>query len=1335
MEQGEKKFGAIAESVDVNQYDKLAATLSNLSKDFLSLINTGLGPLIELLAKSQGLLLGVMVMFASTIAKQVLPSLADMGRKTADLAKAETKAAGNRLKNLKVSAQMPKVFRNAAKAMSQGKLTQVEFDKALRSTSQSMARHSQGLKQIELNNYEGVRAYAKKRMVMWQVNAARQDLIRNMQIHATAQARENAGTALQVIGQGNLFRGVKLLTAAIAEYTTRTLAATAAGSRFTKTLGIMRIAAFATATAFRAVGSAIMAMIGPIGLAISIGMLLYDVFKDSLFPVDKVKQDTNEIIDSLTSIDDAAKSLNQTLRREGGVNASSLMAGYKITSGILSDTTSHIRAIDKSAREATGLTDLTNQLSEATQAAETFTNDPSTKGKRNAMKRSAIEYIDTDMLGKTKKEYDDEVKRLGKEVNEAKREFFIARQAETVRFLEATASRIANNPRLKQLGGKVIGVISDLHTEVAGMDLTNMSEADVEKWANQIGTRAESLNGLISSFSGAADAGQQLKASFNAVAQKETSPFDDIIRDVEKVSQKYDDFVASAADESLGIDTATQTEFLQALQKELGFTKEAFDITLAGDFLEKAKDLRRIFVTTKAEVKELTNQHRLLNKVGASSKTVELLKAQNTAEENILKRKLEGNEAELEGLFIAQAGEGQRKAFHAARAQGEEELIAFIKSQGEVGEKLHKQIAERLELLSQEKSEHQKIYEEELRRIEVEKAILNAKKQLFSAQKTELQNIIKIHEAQLQLQKAQNTGRALREGIDATPGDQLRTFIKFSTERRQVALMEFNLAKQRIKLEYELLKAKVALDKANLQQALDDAADEDKQGIRDAITSLDTLPGIMEEVFSAQETAARSSYDLSLKELDVEKEKLRLANLRVLIGEGALSSGAFGKGGKGIVNFSRNMTKAMDSANARAQDNYVKAWTKEAMNWGMDHEAAAETATMFLKNELEGNTFDINTNLTGLEKIETIMGPISEMFSSMSEMGGPDSNLLATLGAQTDQWSAITTALGQGGDDDSAATAMKEMFGEGNPFEKMQEMFGEGGDLIQGIKGVAGAFAVIAGTLATIYAIKSAGTADRIAAIDKEIAATKKLGGTTEAKEKRLMALEAKKESLKKKQFEQNKKMMMAQAAMGIALGVINALSLIFPLNFIMAGIVAALGAYQLAIIAGMSYQGGAATASVPSGPGAIGIGERSNKVDIASGRGNAAGELAYLRGDRGSGTGAHDFRPAFAGTRYRATGGAAYVVGEQGPELFIPSVPGRVVPNDEMAATAPVGAVNFTINAIDATGVEEVLVGQRGNIIGMIRESANEYGTNFLEEVDTQAYTDTTEGTVYGRA
>jgi hypothetical protein len=48
---------------------------------------------------------------------------------------------------------------------------------------------------------------------------------------------------------------------------------------------------------------------------------------------------------------------------------------------------------------------------------------------------------------------------------------------------------------------------------------------------------------------------------------------------------------------------------------------------------------------------------------------------------------------------------------------------------------------------------------------------------------------------------------------------------------------------------------------------------------------------------------------------------------------------------------------------------------------------------------------------------------------------------------------------------------------------------------------------------------------------------------------------------------------------------------------------------------------------------------------------------------------------------------------------------------------------VNFSINAVDASGVENLLVEQRGNIIRMIREAANDTGERFLETVDTQAY------------
>ena len=80
-----------------------------------------------------------------------------------------------------------------------------------------------------------------------------------------------------------------------------------------------------------------------------------------------------------------------------------------------------------------------------------------------------------------------------------------------------------------------------------------------------------------------------------------------------------------------------------------------------------------------------------------------------------------------------------------------------------------------------------------------------------------------------------------------------------------------------------------------------------------------------------------------------------------------------------------------------------------------------------------------------------------------------------------------------------------------------------------------------------------------------------------------------------------------------------------------------------------------------------------------------------------------------------------------------MPGVPGQIIPSGRGAGGQT--SVNFTINAVDAAGIEEVLVSQRGNIIGMIRESANEYGTDFLEDVETEVYTATTEGTVYGRA
>jgi hypothetical protein len=108
---------------------------------------------------------------------------------------------------------------------------------------------------------------------------------------------------------------------------------------------------------------------------------------------------------------------------------------------------------------------------------------------------------------------------------------------------------------------------------------------------------------------------------------------------------------------------------------------------------------------------------------------------------------------------------------------------------------------------------------------------------------------------------------------------------------------------------------------------------------------------------------------------------------------------------------------------------------------------------------------------------------------------------------------------------------------------------------------------------------------------------------------------------------------------------------------------------------------------------------------------------------------GPENFTPAFMGAKYRNEGGptAGYTVGEQGPELFVPSVPGTIVPNDEIQQTPQ--NVNISINAIDSQGVEQVLVEQRGNIIGMIRDAANNIGEDFYEEIETAVYTPSSAG------
>ena len=67
-------------------------------------------------------------------------------------------------------------------------------------------------------------------------------------------------------------------------------------------------------------------------------------------------------------------------------------------------------------------------------------------------------------------------------------------------------------------------------------------------------------------------------------------------------------------------------------------------------------------------------------------------------------------------------------------------------------------------------------------------------------------------------------------------------------------------------------------------------------------------------------------------------------------------------------------------------------------------------------------------------------------------------------------------------------------------------------------------------------------------------------------------------------------------------------------------------------------------------------------------------------------------------------------VVGERGPELFVPNQTGQITQNARGTSGQPV-SVNFNINAIDSTGFEEVLINNRGTITAIINNALNEQG------------------------
>jgi len=87
---------------------------------------------------------------------------------------------------------------------------------------------------------------------------------------------------------------------------------------------------------------------------------------------------------------------------------------------------------------------------------------------------------------------------------------------------------------------------------------------------------------------------------------------------------------------------------------------------------------------------------------------------------------------------------------------------------------------------------------------------------------------------------------------------------------------------------------------------------------------------------------------------------------------------------------------------------------------------------------------------------------------------------------------------------------------------------------------------------------------------------------------------------------------------------------------------------------------------------------------------------------------------PAPRSSGGRVNAGMPYMTGEAGKELFIPQTSGTIVPNNQLAGAGTTN-INFTINTVDAQGVDELLTNRRSTIINVINDALNRQGKEAL--------------------
>jgi len=1229
LDQANEKFGNI--NVDSNAYDSLAAAFADLSKSGLNLLNNVLTPLINFVSGSSAALIGVMALFASTISKQLVGSLADYSDKAKNIADANKGLSKTTRENLNFFNRSSTTLSNLSASLKDGTAATYEYDEAVKGQVMSMRGNLGALSRGSITQEEYTKRLRTNKKAINEIRGAEM----RQRASSAALAESKAINALQA---GRYGVALKNLRRSMLLYRGSLGAATKAQGFFTKSLRVGAVALKAFGTAARLAGAAFSLLLGPISLAIMAFSMLVEGFKAvrkqfiseetkllekrleglketseelaiNFKEIDKAVAGNSDKINSVTKTYIAyGNSLSTVIEKAQELSSTDAVAAPKETAKFLQEQIDSSKKLQRAFQETYGTTkirelngNLENQL-EITlnlikaQQAQAI----AVKGIEEAFKNAETAAADFFTSLRPKTTVDAISDALNEVVNS------LSGNAGGRDIGEIIDEQIAKSPALENLKNMVAPVVDSGLT-----DSLAHQNAQIEKQRKLVNALYKAREAVRTDTMG------NKKVRYNLINT-------DLLREQNSLN--------GMITTSLSLQSAIEDSKKASLGDQLTTLNNLFNTERQRQIVSKNELSRaKLF----AEEIEARNNF--------SVEGTRQLLAARQAVFDVQLDDLNGQIAFNESLLQTNVTTEARADIMALIAKLDQEVLTLTEKQtDELEGAVALEEANVAVIQAKQKGA---------------KAMLDMQSKLNSEVQKEISARKSILESQTAIRNSRDPNRGYDPNITASQTREIERSLL--TERFQAEVKAFDIRKKSIELEFKLLEAQTKLLVAQLKLQAKQTGDSEFTDLANTLEK-DFLSdeGILSQLKSATLTAAEQQHKATMLAISADYIKtVSKVNQEALKGT---QSGSTIERGQSFVDMLGTGAQGSKSGNAAP-----------------------------LSMQLQGMQNTLTPMLEDLAKL----GPEGEVISSVA--GGAMS---------------IATAYQVASEQITFAT----------------------GKASEGAVRTAATLQVVSTAMAAVFDIMQKQSAASIAEIDKQIAAEKKRDGKSADSVAKINALEKKKDKAKRKAFEQQKKMQMGMVAINTAASVAAnvaaasnaaaAAGIAAPAVFagvlgVLNGITIALGAAQIAMIAGTSYSGGG---SVGSGGGAatsISVGERKSSTDLARSRGGA-GELAYFRGARGQG-GPENFTPAFAGYKNRAEGGnTAFMVGEQGPELFVPERPGRIVPNDDIQQGTPVNAT-INISAVDAAGVEDVLMNQRGNIISMIRDAANAQGDAFLENIN----------------